>query len=65
MLDEPPQHGDMGILDARILAPGDPDRSTLLARLLATGEGRMPQVGTVVPDRAAIRVIRRWIRRAE
>jgi glucose/arabinose dehydrogenase len=63
MLDALPQHGDMGIVDARILAPGDPDRSTLLARLRATGEGRMPQVGTVLPDRAAIRVLRRWIRR--
>ena len=65
LLDAIPQHGNLGIEDARILAPGDPVRSTLIARLLATGEGRMPQVGTVVPDRTAIRVLRRWIRRTE
>ena len=64
MLDALPQHGDMGIADARILAPGDPARSTLVRRLLTTGEGRMPNLATAVPDEDAIRVLRRWIRRS-
>jgi glucose/arabinose dehydrogenase len=63
MLDAPPQHGDLGIADARILAPGDPARSTLVERLRVTGEGRMPGLGTVVPHDEAVRLLRRWIRR--
>ena len=63
ILDAPPQHGDMGLGDARILAPGDPGRSTLVERLRVTGEGRMPNLASSVPDEAALRVLRRWIRR--
>ncbi len=62
VLDELPQHGDLGIDDARIVAPGDPERSTLLARMRTLGEGRMPQLATHVVDEAAARVIERWIR---
>jgi glucose/arabinose dehydrogenase len=61
-LDLPPQHGDLGAADARILAPGDPSRSTLLLRMKTTGEGRMPQLATTVPDRRAVRLLERWIR---
>ena len=65
ILDAPPQRGDLGIADARIVAPGVPDRSVLLRRMLLTGEGRMPQLGTDLPDREAARVLRRWIRGLE
>ena len=62
-LDAAPQHGDLGIADARIVAAGDPSRSTLLARMRTLGEGRMPALGTSVEDRKAVRLIERWIRR--
>ena len=61
-LDKVPQHGDLGIADARVLAPGDPLRSTLSARMRTLGEGRMPQIATHVVDRRAVRVIDAWIR---
>lgn len=63
LLDALPQHGDLGIADARIVRPGDPLRSTLVARMATTGEGRMPQIATSVPDRRAVRLLERWIRR--
>jgi hypothetical protein len=63
MLDLPPQHGDLGIADARILAPGDAARSVLVARMEALDDTRMPAVGSRAADRAALRLLRRWIRR--
>lgn len=63
LLDEVPEHGDLGIADARNVAPGDPDRSVLLARLTTLGDDRMPRVGSRVVDLAAVRLLRRWIRR--
>jgi hypothetical protein len=61
-LDALPQHGDVGIVNGRVIAPGEPDRSTLLARMRTLGDGRMPQVATHVVDDVAARVIERWIR---
>ncbi len=46
--------------DARIVAPGDPERSVLYQRLLARGRGRMhPYRLTVDSDNADL--IRSWI----
>ena len=52
----------MGVPDARILAPGDPERSTLLLRMVTADERwRMPSLATSVPDLEAINAIRKWI----
>ena len=67
---------DMGICDvepsvpwpdvqgARIVAPGEPDRSVLLARLLATGRGRMHPYRLEV-DHAGADLITRWIEKLD
>ncbi|MEM7218438.1 MAG: PQQ-dependent sugar dehydrogenase [Pseudomonadota bacterium] len=40
-----PTAGDLGIADAQIVAPGAPQRSVLLQRVLADGTSRMPPLG--------------------
>ena len=60
-LDARPQQGDLGIKDARIIAPGDPAHSLLLARMQRLGLGRMPHVASNVVDEAGVKVIEEWI----
>jgi uncharacterized repeat protein (TIGR03806 family) len=61
MLNSKPEEGTLGLLDPRIIVPGNPSRSLLLHRLSIRGEGQMPKVGTQVPDKRAADMIRRWI----
>lgn len=65
MLDLQPLHHRFDIPDARLVAPGDPNRSVLLHRMATRGRGRMPQLATSLVDRQAVELIREWIRRME
>ncbi len=57
-----PGLGDLGIADARIIAPGAPDRSVLAARMnLRNSENAMPPVGTTRVDADGVALIREWI----
>jgi hypothetical protein len=58
----PPQHGAFDIKNARLIAPGDPDRSIILYRMAKTGLGRMPHIGSNVVDESAVGFVREWIR---
>lgn len=60
-LDERPTRGDFGLGAARIIASGDPDRSTLLYRISTEGSGHMPQIGSRLVDEAGARLVRDWI----
>jgi putative heme-binding domain-containing protein len=62
VLDAPPQRGDFGLKDARIVAPGDPERSTLLFRMAKFGKDRMPHIGSELPDPRGVQLIHDWIR---
>ncbi len=57
----PPRQGDFGITDARIVKPGDPLRSVLLYRMAKFGRGRMPHLGSEMPDGSGLEMISRWI----
>jgi hypothetical protein len=57
-----PQQGDLGIADARIIAPGDPARSLFVARMKRLGLGRMPHVASSVVDADGVKVIEEWIK---
>ncbi len=59
--DAPPAAGDLGIADARLIAPGAPERSVLLARVQATDATRMPPLGSHVVDAAGVEMLRGWI----
>jgi hypothetical protein len=60
--DGKPARGDFGILGARVIAPGDPYRSTLFYRINTEGLGRMPHIGSRFVDEAGVRLLRDWIR---
>ena len=56
-----PTQGDFGIEQARVIAPGHPQRSMIYYRLAKLGPGRMPFVGSQRLDIEALDLIRTWI----
>lgn len=61
VFDVAPTEGDLGIEDARRIAPGDPEASVLWERMRSTDPERMPPLGSRLPDEEAIRLIEAWI----
>ncbi|TWU08938.1 Quinoprotein glucose dehydrogenase B precursor [Symmachiella macrocystis] len=57
-----PERGHYGITDARLIAPGDPDRSLLSHRMTLLKIGRMPHIGSNVIDEEGVELLREWIR---
>jgi uncharacterized repeat protein (TIGR03806 family) len=60
-LDARPLQGTFGIDDARIIAPGEPERSVLYYRIAKMGAGHMPRIGAHEVDAKATRLIADWI----
>jgi uncharacterized repeat protein (TIGR03806 family) len=60
--DTPPMQGDLGIAMARILAPGEPARSVLHARMNRRGMDQMPPLATTHVDDRVIPLLEEWIR---
>jgi uncharacterized repeat protein (TIGR03806 family) len=60
-LGERPMQGGFGIVDARIIAPGDPEGSVLYYRMAKLGGGRMPRIGSALVDEAGVDLIHDWI----
>jgi uncharacterized repeat protein (TIGR03806 family) len=56
-----PAAGDLGINNARIIAPGEPERSVLLARMKVRDVNQMPPLASHVVDQEAVNVIAAWI----
>ncbi|MGI9304818.1 MAG: PQQ-dependent sugar dehydrogenase [Gammaproteobacteria bacterium] len=56
-----PTLGDLGIADARLLAPGAPGSSILIARAGADGPNRMPPIANNVVDGNAVALLTEWI----
>lgn len=61
ILDQQPMHGTCGVADARLVAPGAPQRSLLIARPAMRGSNQMPPVGPALPDPAGIALLAEWI----
>ncbi|QEL14244.1 PQQ-dependent sugar dehydrogenase [Limnoglobus roseus] len=59
--DAKPTRGGFEIPDARILAPGDPERSVMYYRMSKFGSGRMPHLGSDFPDETGLKLVRDWI----
>ncbi|MBN8280369.1 MAG: PQQ-dependent sugar dehydrogenase, partial [Gammaproteobacteria bacterium] len=57
----PPQAGDLGIANARLLAPGSPARSILLQRMLTRDAHGMPPLASSLPDTAGANLVSSWI----
>jgi uncharacterized repeat protein (TIGR03806 family) len=60
-IDVAPAQGRFGIDDARLIAPGEPDRSILFYRISKTGSGRMPRLGSEHVDPLGSKLIGDWI----
>ena len=59
--DQPPENGDLGIEDARLIAPGAPERSVLLERISRRDAAQMPPLATLRVDDDAASLLADWI----
>jgi len=57
-----PGAGSLGVTDPRILAPGDPARSVIVARMRTLDERRMPKLASRIVDEAGVTAVEAWIR---
>ncbi|MDG2221698.1 MAG: PQQ-dependent sugar dehydrogenase [Rubripirellula sp.] len=65
VFDVEPIHHTFGFSDAKIVATGRPEQSTLLHRMMIRDAGKMPQLGTAVVDQRAISLLSEWIQQLE
>ncbi len=56
-----PQSGDLGLVNARIIAPGDASRSVLVERIGRRDSQGMPPLGSSLPDTNGIALITVWV----
>ena len=56
-----PSNGDLGIVNARIIATGSKERSVLWQRIRATDGNRMPPISTHLVDDDGVSLIGSWI----
>ena len=61
LFDVRPLHNSFDLPNARLIAPGSPDRSVLLHRMTLRGPGQMPPLATSVVDARAVALMRQWI----
>ena len=59
--DRPPQAGDLGLTNARIIAPGAAGRSVLIARVNRRDAQAMPPLASTVVDAAGVDLLTRWV----
>ena len=62
LVDERPVHADFGLTDARLVAPGSPERSVLYHRITTRGGGQMPPLMSSEVDRRAVEMLGEWIK---
>ncbi len=61
IIDAMPQHDAFKLEGARLVAPGEPDKSLLPLRMAVRGAGQMPPLARAVPDEAGVELVRAWI----
>jgi len=61
LIDVKPVHTAFDLQDARLVAPGSPERSLLFHRMQRRGHGQMPPLATSLVDKPAVELIREWI----
>jgi uncharacterized repeat protein (TIGR03806 family) len=59
--DQAPRAGDLGLIDARLVRPGDPASSVLSARMRSAGSTRMPALASTTIDGEGAALIDAWI----
>ncbi len=56
-----PQHGELGIAGALLIAPGDPSKSVLARRMHSLSTPRMPPLATAIIDKEGTALVDGWI----
>ena len=56
-----PNYGNLGVSGARLLLPGDSERSVLSLRMRDNGNFRMPPLASQLVDDDAVAIINQWI----
>jgi hypothetical protein len=59
--DRTPTSGDLGVANARLIAPGDETRSLIWVRMSRRDSHQMPPLGTNLVDAAGANLMRTWI----
>ena len=62
LIGEAPIHDTMGVAGARMVVPGDPERSLLYRRLIVRGLNQMPPTSTNRIDERGAELVAEWIR---
>src|SRR5262249_40297251 len=62
VVDVKPVHQTFDLPDAKLLAPGAPERSVLLYRMGTRGPGQMPPLSTNRVDTEGLALMREWCR---
>lgn len=62
IIDIKPVHQNFSLPDARLVAPGDPERSVLIHRISIRGPGQMPPLATARIDQDAVAMMREWVK---
>lgn len=58
---DPVSGSSLGILNAKLIAPGDAGRSLIPQRMSLRDANQMPPLGSLVPDTAGVNLINDWI----
>ncbi|TXS95265.1 hypothetical protein FV139_05040 [Parahaliea maris] len=61
LIDTTPLLGTLGIENGRLIAPGEPGRSILIARVGRRDAVAMPPLGSHLVDEAGVTLLRRWV----
>lgn len=62
ILDVKPVHTTFDLPDAKLIAPGAPERSVLIHRMGTRGSGQMPPLASSRVDEAGLELMREWCR---
>jgi uncharacterized repeat protein (TIGR03806 family) len=62
LINEKPVHQTFDLPDARLVAPGHPERSVLVHRIGLRGPGQMPPLASTRPDTAGMALLRDWVK---
>ena len=64
LIDAKPLHQAFNLPDARLIAPGSPERSVLIHRIGARGHnsGQMPPLSSSLPDTIGVNLMTEWCR---
>ena len=61
LCDQAPTQGDLGVNGARLLLPGEPDKSIIALRMKTRVDNQMPPIGSNVVDENGVALIEAWI----